>query len=138
MRLPFWVIVVAILFLVGGLFSVLWGFVQATTGSVGWLAGLITFSESVRGWGGTALWHGLVGIIGGIVQIVVGFGLLAAQRWAWIIALVLSAIWLVAAVLALFSGNVFAIFGMIVPGFCLVVLLSTRARQAFQQEPTVR
>jgi hypothetical protein len=135
-RLPFTVIVVAILFIVGGIISLVWGLVETATGGVGWLTGLVTFSESVRVWGGSTLWSGLVGLVSGATQVAAGIGLFLRQTWAWIVALIFSGLWLVNALIDTFSGNPWAIFGAIVPGFCIVVLLSTAARQAFHQIPT--
>lgn len=136
MRLPLGVVVVAILFIIGGIISTLWGIIQAGTGGVGWLTGLLIFSEDVRVWGGSAILSGLLGFVLGIAQVIVAFGLLLRQSWAWLVALILSALWLFNALVATFSGYPFAILGTIVPGFCLIVLLSTAARAAFHQVPS--
>jgi hypothetical protein len=85
-RLPMTVVIVAILFIAGGLISLLLGVVRVGTGGIGLLTGLVTFSDSVRTWGGSTLWHGTLECVSGVVQIATGFGLLQrGAKWSsWV------------------------------------------------------
>jgi hypothetical protein len=130
-RLPVWVTIVAILLIIGGVFGVLWGFAQIATGSASLVAGVFTFSEGIRAWGGSTLLSGFVDALLGVVQLVTAFGLFARQHWAWVLALALAVVWILSALVGLFSGHYFAIFSLIVPVFILVAMLQTSVREFF-------
>src|SRR5689334_19276165 len=99
-QMPGIVIIVAILLLIGGLFSFLWGLLAVGAGGFSFLAGTITFAESVQAWGGSALLGGLLHLVTGLAQIVAGFGLLARQSWAWLLAIVTMVVFLIGPILS--------------------------------------
>ena len=85
--MPFGILVLGILMLLGGLFSLLWGLGLSGVGGLSWLTGLI-FSDSIQNWGGSAFWGGLWSMFVGVLQIVTAFGLFARKQWAWLLALI--------------------------------------------------
>ena len=54
------------------------------------------------------------------------FGLLARERWGWWLAVLGAGAALVAPLSAVFAGNVFGLFGMLLPGLALLYLLLDR------------
>lgn len=133
MGIPIGAMILATLSIVNGIGGVLWGMVMAGIGGVGWLGGLLAMEKTVRAWGGGAFGGGLLGIITGIVQIIVGFGLFAGQKWAWLLAAISAAISLIHPVIGLLNGNFWAIFGLIIPGLIFYYLTRPDVRAAFQR-----
>ena len=136
--MPAGVVIVAILLLIGGIFSLLWGLLAVGVGGVSFLAGTLTFADSVQAWGGSALFGGLLHLATGLAQVVAGLGLLARQYWARLLAIATMVVFLIGPILSLFHGNVWSIFLLIVPGVILLVLLSPEARTFFQPGATGR
>jgi hypothetical protein len=60
----------------------------------------------------------------GIVQIVTGVGLFPRQRWAWVLALLSAALSLLIPLYPLFTGNLWALWGLIIPGIIFHYLLT--------------
>jgi fatty acid desaturase len=113
--MAFGIVVLATLYLVMGTFQILWGIGASTVGSLSWLSGLL-FSQNMREWGGQAFWGGVWGVGGGMLQLITAFGLFARQKWAWLLAWISAAIGVFGPLMALFGGNFWAIFGLIIPG----------------------
>src|SRR5215467_13032671 len=103
--MPVGIIILAILSIVLGLFDILWGGILAGVGGLSWLTGLLAFEQTVRAWGGNAFIGGILGIIVGVVQIGVGFGLLSRQSWAWWLAVISTGVSLIHPIVGLLNGN---------------------------------
>ena len=97
------------------------------------MAGLVN-AETVRAWGATSFWAGLVSIGAGVLQLVAGFGLLAGRCWAWALALVMAVLSLVNPLVGLANGDPWALAGLTTSGAILLALLSPQARQASRGE----
>jgi hypothetical protein len=131
-RVPTDLSVLAIFFIVLGILGIIWGVVLAGLGALSWLVGIVNIFETAQSWGVGALWTGILDIVTGIGKIVAGYGLLGGKYWAWILSIVLTAIWLIGPLLGVLRGNIFAIFGLIIPGLILVYLLTPRIRRFFE------
>ena len=134
-RRPTGVTLLAIAFIILGLLSLFWSLLVfgfgATTGIVSAL-----FGDDVLATVGRAQTvNGVVGVIGGIIDLVVAYGLLALKRWAWLLALIGVGISVVSGVLGLFSGGFVAVccgvIGLLIPAGILYYLLQPEVRQAF-------
>jgi hypothetical protein len=123
--------VLGFLSILGGIFSVLWGVVAMGIGGAGFLVGLLSFAGDVRQWGGSAFGGGFLGILTGIAQVVVGGGLMLGQRWAWLVALVVSVIAAIGPLMGLLQGHFSGIFGLVLPGLILYLLTRPDVRAAF-------
>ncbi len=123
---PTGVTVVAILDLIGGALNLLGGISMIALGPM--IAAMfasrmgegkmLAYFASIVGVLGVAL------IIGGIVGIVVGYGLLKGFGWAWWIQVILSALGLISGVLALISGAFMGVIDLVING--LIVYYFTR------------
>jgi hypothetical protein len=128
-----------ILFIVLGIFSLCWsGFILsigAFSASFGDLMGAMRLGT----FGANATWQGAIGLVAAVVQIVVGGGLLALKRWAWILAFVAIALNIAQGVVGMFGGGFFAIccgaFWLLIPLAILVYLLTPGVRLAFGHVP---
>ena len=109
------ILVLGVLYVLMGLFNILWGIGVTGFGSLSWLSGLL-LSQDMQEWGGSTFWGGLLGIGGGILQIITAFGLFARRHWGWLLAWLSVAVSLIGPLLSLFNGNLWAILGLIIPG----------------------
>jgi hypothetical protein len=120
--MPLGIVILGVLMLLGGLFSIIWGLALGSVGGVSWLSGLLV-SDSVQAWGGSAFGAGMWGILVGIVQMITAFGLWARQSWAWLLAVISTGISLIAPVVALANGSFWSVFALIIPGIIFFYLL---------------
>jgi hypothetical protein len=120
--MPLGIVILGILMLIGGIFSILWGMALGSIGGLSWLTGLF-FSDPVQTWGGNAATAGIWSICVGIVQIITAFGLFAQQRWAWFLALIGTGVALIHPLIALLNGSLWSLFGLIIPGLIFFYLL---------------
>ncbi len=120
--MPVGIIILGVLMLIGGLWSILWGIGLGAFGGMSWLTGLL-FSDSMQAWGGNAVGAALWSIFVGIVQVVTSFGLFTAQRWAWLLALISALAALIGPVIGLLNGSLWSLFGLIIPGVIVFYLL---------------
>ena len=115
--------------------SLLWSGLVFGVGGLSSLAGGLFGAESVAAFGASTGWAGFVGIITAVVQFVVGFGLLAMKKWAWILALIGVGLTVVEGVIGLFAGGVFGFMcgglALIIPVIILIYLLRPTIRGAF-------
>ncbi len=123
--MPVGVFVLGLLMLIGGFFNLFWGAALSTFGGASWLTGLV-FSDSIQAWGGSAFASGLWSLLVGIVQIVTAAGLLARQRWAWLVALISAGLALITPILGVTHGSFWSIFGIIIPALIFFYLLKNQ------------
>ncbi len=129
--MPFGVIVLAILSIILGLFSVLWGALLTGAGGLSWLAGLLSFQETIRVWGGSAFISGILEVMVGVFQIIAGFGLFARRSWAWWVAIIVTAVALIHPIVGVLSGNFWGLFGLIIPGLIFYYLMKQDIKAVF-------
>jgi hypothetical protein len=122
MQTPLGVKVLAILSILGGIFGFLWSLFLSGLGGISWFAVLVVFEQAVREWGGGKFWGGLLGMVTGVLQVIVGFGLLTGKRWAWLLAAISAGLSLVHPLFGLLHGDFAAIFGLIIPGLIFYYL----------------
>lgn len=121
--MPIGIAILATFAIIGGIFNLLWGTALSGVGGFSWLTGFL-FSAGLESWGGNAFGAGLWSIVIGLVQLITGFGLFRRQKWAWLLALISSALALLTPLYALFSGNLWALWGLIIPGVIFYYLLA--------------
>lgn len=135
MKRPTGITIIAIVYIVLAVLSLLWSGLVFGLGGLGSLIGGLFGADSVAALGTSGAWSGFVGILGGLVQIAVAIGLLAMKRWAWILALVGVALTVVQGIAGILSGGPFAlmcgILGLGIPVGILIYLILPGTRQAF-------
>ena len=128
------------LFLILGIFSLLWSGMVLGIGGLSSLIGDLFGLENVLEFGSTSAWSGYLGIITAIVQIIVAFGLAAMKKWAWVLAIIAVVLNIIQGVLGIFAGGMFAFIcgslGLIVPAIILFYLLKPNIRAAFEADNT--
>jgi hypothetical protein len=140
MERPIGITILAVAFIVLATLSLLWSGLVFGVGGLSAMVGGLFGAESMQAFGRTSGWSGFVGIIGGLVQFVVAFGLLAMKKWAWVLALVGVALTIIEGIIAMFTGGAFAFMcgtlGLIIPVLILIYLLTKDVRSAFGVDAT--
>jgi hypothetical protein len=135
MKRPTLVTVIAILFILLAILSLLWSGLVFGVGGLSALVGNLFGAQTIQEFGASSGWSGFVGILAAGVQIAVGVGLLYMKRWSWWLALVAVALTVVEGFAGMFSGGPFALMcglmGLAVPIAVLVYLLLPGTRKAF-------
>lgn len=124
------------LFLILGVFSLLWGLLVLTIGGLSWLTGALFSADQVAAFGSSSTLQAIVGIFGGILQIVVAVGLFGLKKWAWLLAFIGVGLSVIQGLLGIFSGaGLLGIccgaIGLIIPVWIVVYLLRKDVRAAF-------
>ncbi len=133
---PGGITLLGILFIILGLFSILWGALVLAVGSVSWLFGAVASADQMAAFGSNSVLQAALGIGGGILQLVVAFGLLALKKWAWLLAFIAIAASVVQGIVGIFSGAGFfgiccGLIGLIIPVWIVAYLLRKDVRAAF-------
>jgi hypothetical protein len=127
-------LLVILFFALGGL-SLLWGLLVLGVGGLSAFFGSLFNLESVLSFGNSSAWSGFFNIIAGVFQIVVGFGLLGMQKWAWYVAVIAVALGVVQGLIGLFGGGTFGFIcgslWLVIPIGVLVYLLTPSLRKAY-------
>jgi hypothetical protein len=135
MKRPTGITIIAILYIVLAILSLLWSGLVFGVGGLSSLFGGLVGAESVAAFGLSSGWAGFLGIITAVVQLAVAFGLLAMKKWAWILALIGVGLTVVQGVIGLFAGGVFGLMcgglALIIPVIILIYLLRPTIRGAF-------
>ena len=135
MKRPTGITIIAILYMVLAILSLLWSGLVFGVGGLSSLFGGLVGAESVAAFGVSSGWAGFLGIVTAVVQFVVAFGLLAMKKWAWILALIGVGLTVVQGVVSLFAGGPFGFMcgglGLIIPIIILIYLLRPTIRGAF-------
>ena len=137
MHRPTGITVIAVVYIILALLSLLWSGLVFGVGGLSSLFGGLFGAESMATFGASSGWSGFVGIIVAVVQIVIAIGLLSMRHWAWILALVGVALTVIQGIIGIFGGGPFAfmcgILGLAIPLAILIYLLQPGVRQAFGQ-----
>ena len=135
MKRPTGITIIAIVYIVLAILSLLWSGLVFGVGGLSSLVGGVFGAESVAAFGASTGWAGFVGIITAVVQFAVAFGLLAMKKWAWILALIGVGLTVVQGVVSLFAGGPFGFMcgglALIIPVIILIYLLRPSMRSAF-------
>ena len=137
MKRPTGITLIAILFIVLAVLSLLWSGLVLGVGGLSSLFGGLFGADNVSDFGTSSAWSGFVGILAAGLQFAVAFGLLAMKRWAWYLALAGVALTVVEGVAGILGSGPIAlmcgILGLLVPAGILIYLLLPGTRQAFGQ-----
>lgn len=133
---PGGITLLGLLFILLGAFSILWGVLVLGVGGLSWLFGAIASADQMAAFGSNAALQAALGIGGGILQLVVAFGLLGLKKWAWLLAFVAIAASVVQGIVGIVSGAGFfgvccGAIGLIIPVWIVVYLLRKDVRSAF-------
>lgn len=135
MRRPTGITIIAVLYIVLAVLSLLWSGLVFGVGGLSSLFGGLFGADNVATFGTSSAWSGFLGILTALVQVVVAIGLLSLKKWAWILALVSVALTVVQGIVGIFSGGPFAfmcgILGLAIPAGILIYLLLPGTRRVF-------
>lgn len=134
---PTGITLLAVVYLILAIISIIWSLLIFGLGSAAWLSGLVLFSEDLRSFGGGNTWAGIIGVISAMVQLIVAVGLLGMRRWAWLLAVIGALLSFVQGMIGMFGGGLAVFccgaFGLIIPAAILFYLLRPHVRAAFGQ-----
>jgi hypothetical protein len=135
MKRPTGITIIAIVYIVLAVLSLLWSGLVFGLGGMGSLFGGLFGAENVAALGTSGAWSGFLGIVAALVQIFVAIGLLSLKKWAWFLALISVALTVVQGIVGIFGGGPFAwmcgILGLLIPIGILIYLLLPGIRKAF-------
>jgi hypothetical protein len=135
MKRPTGITVLAIVYILLGVFSLLWSGLVFGVGGLTSMFGSLFGAENVAAFGGSNAWSGALGIIAAVVQMVVAFGLLAMKKWAWTLALIGVGLTIVQGAAGMIGGGFFGFMcggiALIIPIIILFYLLSKGTQKAF-------
>ena len=135
MKRPTGITIIAILYIVLAILSLLWSGLVFGVGGLSSLFGGLVGAESVAAFGVSSGWAGFLGIVTAVVQFIVAIGLLSMKKWAWILALIGVGLTVVQGVVSLFAGGPFGFMcgglALIIPVIILIYLLRPTIRGAF-------
>jgi hypothetical protein len=135
MKRPTGIAVIAIVYILLAVLSLLWSGLVFGVGGLSSLFGGLFGADSVSAFGTSSAWSGFVGILGALVQFAVAIGLLSMKRWAWYLALLGVGLTVIQGILGIVGGGPFAfmcgILGLAIPLGLLIYLLLPGTRQAF-------
>ena len=132
---PSGVTILAVIYILLGLLSLVWSLLVFGVGAVTGLTGAIVGAENMTSFGSANFWGGIIGVAGAMLDFIIAYGLLNLRPWGWMLALIGLAITVITGVLGLMSGGFFAvccgILGLLVPAGILYYLLRPDVRKAF-------
>jgi len=135
MKRPTGITIIAIVYIVLAILSLLWSGLVFGVGGLSSLFGGLVGAENVAAFGVSSGWGGFLGIITAGVQLIVAIGLLSMKKWAWILALIGVGLTVVQGVIGLFAGGPFGFMcgglALIIPVIILIYLLRPTIRGAF-------
>ncbi|HFE66364.1 MAG TPA: hypothetical protein ENJ93_03790 [Chloroflexi bacterium] len=132
---PTGITLLAVIFMIMGLMSLVWSGVVFGFGSLNLFFGSLFGADAMAAYGGSNVWAGVLGLAAGGVKIAVAIGLLYMKRWAWYLAILAVALTLVEGIFGVFSGGIFAFIcggiGLIIPIIIFIYLLRPHIRELF-------
>jgi hypothetical protein len=135
MERPTGITVIAILYIILGVLSLLWSGLVFGLGGIGSLFGGLVGAENLAAASTAGAWSGFLGILAAIVQFAVAIGLLKMAKWAWILALIGVVLTVIQGIAGVVSGGPFAfmcgLLGLLVPVLILIYLLTSKVRRVF-------
>ena len=135
MERPTGITIIAIVYIILGVLSLLWSGLVFGLGGIGSLFGGLVGAENLAVASTAGAWSGFLGILAAIVQFAVAIGLLKMKKWAWVLALIGVALTVIQGIAGVFSGGPFAfmcgLLGLFIPVLILVYLLTSKVRRVF-------
>jgi len=135
MERPTGITIIAIVYIILGVLSLLWSGLVFGLGGIGSLFGGLVGAENLATASTAGAWSGFLGILAAIVQFAVAIGLLKMKKWAWVLALIGVALTVIQGIAGVFSGGPFAfmcgLLGLFIPVLILVYLLTGKVRRVF-------
>lgn len=132
---PTGITLLAVIYILLAVVSVIWSLLIFGVGGLSWLTGALFSAEDLRAFGGGNTWSGIIGVISAMVQLIVAFGLLGMRRWAWLLAVLGALLTFVQGLIGMFGGGLFVFccgaFGLLIPGGILFYLMRPHVRAAF-------
>lgn len=125
----------AVAFILLGLLSLFWSLLVFGVGAATGITGAIFGADSMRAFGSSNFWGGIIGVAGAVLDLIIAYGLLGLKKWAWMLALIGVAVNVITGITGLMSGGIFALccglLGLVVPGIILYYLMRPDVRAAF-------
>ena len=135
MKRPTGITIIAILYIMLAILSLLWSALVFGMGGLSSLFGGLLGAEAMAAYGTANAWAGFVGIVAGLLQVVVAIGLLSMKKWAWVLALIGVGLTVIQGIIGIFGGGAFAlmcgILGLLIPAGILIYLLLPGTRRVF-------
>ncbi|NKQ37734.1 MAG: hypothetical protein HF973_19245 [Chloroflexi bacterium] len=132
---PTGITILAVIFLIMGLLSLVWSGLVFGFGSLNLFFGSIFGADAMAGYGGSNVWAGLLGLAAASVKIAVAIGLLYMKQWAWYLSILAVALTLIEGIFGVFNGGIFAFIcggiGLVIPVIILIYLLRPHIREEF-------
>lgn len=132
---PTGVTILAVIYLIMGLMSLVWSGLVFGYGSLNLFFGSVVGAEAMASYGGSNVWAGILGLVTAGVQIATAVGLFGMKRWAWYLAVLAAGLSLVVGIIGVFSGGIFAFIcggiGLIIPIIILIYLFRPHIREEF-------
>jgi hypothetical protein len=135
MKRPTGISIIASIYVVLAILSLLWSGLVFGVGGLGAVFGGLFGAQNVASSATASAWTGFLGIIAAMLQFTIAIGLFLMKRWAWVLALIGVAITVIQGIVGIFGGGPFAfmcgILGLLIPVGILVYLLRPSIRVAF-------
>lgn len=132
---PAGVAVIALFFILLGVFSLVWSLIVFGVGGVTSAFTGLLGADAVNAAASSGMWSGFLGIIAALVQIVVGIGLLGMKTWSWYLAVLAVGLSVIQGLIGMFSGGTFALLcgalWLTIPVIVLIYLARGEMRQKF-------
>jgi hypothetical protein len=132
---PAGIMLIAILFFILGILSLLWGALVFGVGGISSLIGGLFGAENILTFGNTTAWSGFISLLTAGVEIIVGFGLLGMKKWAWYLAVIGVALNVLEGIVQIFTGGLYGLMcgtiAIIIPIILLIYLFRPGIRQVF-------
>jgi hypothetical protein len=132
---PTGVTVIALFFMLVGIFSLVWSLIIFGVGGVTSAFTGLFGAENLNVAASSGMWAGFLGILAAIVQIAAGIGLLRMKTWSWYVAVAAVSLSVLQGLVGLFGGSSFALLcGLIwlsIPVIVLIYLARGSMRKRF-------
>ncbi len=134
-QVPTGVKILAAVYIVLAVLSILWSLLVFGFGGLTVMTASIFGSDPGASFGSARVLAGVSGMAIGVLQLVVGIGLLTLKRWAWILAVIAAGITLAEGIIGMFGGGLLAFccggLGIAIPAGIVVYLFRGHVRKLF-------
>ena len=130
---PTGVTILAVLQLIGGAISLLFGISSLFFGGLMVVSDAATTAGTEIDVGPLLLLGGILAIVSGVIGLLAGYGLFTLKGWGWTLSMLFAVINIVHNLLGLFQGANIAggIIGIVISGLILYYLNTTTVKRAF-------
>lgn len=129
---PTGITILAVLQLIGGALTLLFGLSSVFLGGTLFAAGVVQ-EGAPAGVGGVMFGIGIASIIVGIFGLIAGYGLFTLKGWGWTLAIFYSLFNILQGIISLFQGTNIpgSIVGLVISGLILYYLNQSNIKRAF-------